>query len=534
MKNIFLLPTDQPSRLVKDLNGVFSLMGELIEVGGPICNINIYITSDEEIKEGDWYLDTFNTQRIKANEFSDHKHYGNACKKIIFTTDFRLAPDVQKIDDEFLEWFVENPTCEYVEIVKNTTTPCECYYTKHCISTELSIKHHCREVQHNDYYTIVIPIIIPQEEPKQKAEKVTPMNDLLQDLKDTKLSIQDSIKEIKDGFIRNTVDLYIQKTLDVIILKIETELLEKEWKELEDAKLCEPLKSWDDEKPKQGPPTYDESIQHMLNAHKIPKELFGAKQEPKLCDGDLYFVGMVTDITEEYECLRCGQKYRYTAKNGSCNFFQLTKCTKGIPQEEPKPLDNLDERFKRDMSMIVMPLDNKNIPEEPKQVICRDKFDRVIQDGCYVDVQNDGVHKVYRKEDGQLYFKPYGEEERVSNYFSNDLILIPYSTKLIMDLKKEIADKKQDVFYNKKQEEPKQETLEEAADNWVRKPLIGTRRDSFMAGANWQTERMYSESIQFGTWLLSQDITSRGEGLYIDDKGNLLTVKDLFEQFKKK
>ena len=365
MKNIFLLPTDQPSRLVKDLNGVFSLMGELIEVGGPICNINIYITSDEEIKEGDWYLDTFNTQRIRANEFSDHKHYGNACKKIIFTTDFRLAPDVQKIDDEFLEWFVENPTCEYVEIVKNTTTPCECYYTKHCISTELSIKHHCREVQHNDYYTIVIPIIIPQEEPKQKAEKVTPMNDLLQDLKDTKLSIQDSIKEIKDGFIRNTVDLYIQKTLDVIILKIETELLEKEWKELEDAKLCEPLKSWDDEKPKQGPPTYDESIQHMLNAHKIPKELFGAKQEPKLCDGDLYFVGMVTDITEEYECLRCGQKYRYTAKNGSCNFFQLTKCTKGIPQEEPKPLDNLDERFKRDMSMIVMPLDNKNIPEEP-------------------------------------------------------------------------------------------------------------------------------------------------------------------------
>jgi hypothetical protein len=75
------------------------------------------------------------------------------------------------------------------------------------------------------------------------------------------------------------------------------------------------------------------------------------------------------------------------------------------------------------------------------------------------------VHKVYRKEDCQLYFKPYGEEERVSNYFSNDLILIPYSTKLITDLKKEIADKKQDVFYNKKQEEPKQETLEEAKYN---------------------------------------------------------------------
>jgi hypothetical protein len=91
--------------------------------------------------------------------------------------------------------------------------------------------------------------------------------------------------------------------------------------------------------------------------------------------------------------------------------------------------------------------------EEPKQVICRDKFDRVIQNGYYVDVQDSGIHKVYRKEDGQLYFKPYGEEERVSSYFSNDLILMSYGSKLIMDLKKEIADKKQ--------EEPKQDFSKE-------------------------------------------------------------------------
>lgn len=35
-----------------------------------------------------------------------------------------------------------------------------------------------------------------------------------------------------------------------------------------------------------------------------------------------------------------------------------------IPKDETKPLDNLVERFKRDMSMVVMPLDNENIPEE--------------------------------------------------------------------------------------------------------------------------------------------------------------------------
>ena len=38
-----------------------------------------------------------------------------------------------------------------------------------------------------------------------------------------------------------------------------------------------------------------------------------------------------------------------------------------------------------------------------------------------------------------------------------------------------------------------QETLEEAADNWVRKPVIGTKRESFIAGAKWQAERMYSD-----------------------------------------
>ena len=41
-------------------------------------------------------------------------------------------------------------------------------------------------------------------------------------------------------------------------------------------------------------------------------------------------------------------------------------------------------------------------------------------------------------------------------------------------------------------EEPKQDTIEEAADNWVRKPVIGTKRESFIAGANYQAERMYT------------------------------------------
>jgi hypothetical protein len=125
--------------------------------------------------------------------------------------------------------------------------------------------------------------------------------------------------------------------------------------------------------------------------------------------------------------------------------------------------------------------------EEPKQVICRDKIDRVIQNGYYVDVQDSGIHKVYRKEDGQLYFKPYGEEERVSSYFSNDLILISYGSKLIMDLKKEIADKKQ--------EEHKQETLEELAiDFYPDEKWELMERIAFKRGYTECKERMCDES----------------------------------------
>jgi hypothetical protein len=209
---------------------------------------------------------------------------------------------------------------------------------------------------------------------------------------------------------------------------------------------------------------------------------YGGEQDVIILTTDLFLIEHSIQAIED-------DFLEWFCQNPTCEFVEVSelrffdpntnksahcKWLYDLPLEEPK-LDNLEERFKRDMSMVVIPLDNENIPEEPKQVICRDKFDRVIQDGCYVDVQNDGVHKVYRKEDGQLYFKPYGEEERVSNYFSNDLILIPYSTKLITDLKKEIADKKQDVFYNKKQEESKQETLEEAAERILANNIDGLR-----------------------------------------------------------
>lgn len=59
-----------------------------------------------------------------------------------------------------------------------------------------------------------------------------------------------------------------------------------------------------------------------------------------------------------------------------------------------------------------------------KYVKCFDKFEVELKDGDIVDVQRVGEHKIYEKEDGQLYFKPYGVEEKVCDYFSNDLIKV--------------------------------------------------------------------------------------------------------------
>jgi hypothetical protein len=111
MKNIHVLPTDKPSRLYLD-KGKFWL-DDLVYGDN---NQNIYITNDEEIKEGDWLLiiDDFETY---VHEYKGDNLPTTYYKKIILTTDQDLIKDgVQFIDDEFLEWFVKNPSYEKVEV----------------------------------------------------------------------------------------------------------------------------------------------------------------------------------------------------------------------------------------------------------------------------------------------------------------------------------------------------------------------------------------------------------------------------------
>ena len=156
MKNIHVLPTENSSRLQLQMNGKYHLEnGQTISLKS---YRNIYITSDEEIKIGDWYLIEFNglkiTQCTSVEELISIEGRDD-CKKIILTIDQDLIKDgVQAIDDKFLEWFVKNPSCEFVEI--------KIWFDTSHISLGIG------KVYHNNPNKPLYKIIIPKEEPKQE------------------------------------------------------------------------------------------------------------------------------------------------------------------------------------------------------------------------------------------------------------------------------------------------------------------------------------------------------------------------------
>jgi hypothetical protein len=118
MKNIFVLPTSQASRLYlgNNRNFVFGMMQTSIQSrNDDFTNQNTHITNDEEIKEGDYCISKINNKIFKKEK---KDIIDDLCNKIILTTDQDLIKDgVQAIDDEFLEWFVQNPSCEFVEVI---------------------------------------------------------------------------------------------------------------------------------------------------------------------------------------------------------------------------------------------------------------------------------------------------------------------------------------------------------------------------------------------------------------------------------
>jgi hypothetical protein len=188
-KNIHIIPTDKPTGIFESKNGLhFSIIEK--NRYGEFKGFHIYITNDEEIKEGDWFVQV-NTKKI----IKHHPKNGlllqpqSFDKKNILTTDQDLIKDgVQAIDDEFLEWFVKNPSCEFVETyslgVKNQLTGESGHYKYEIIITQEEPKSSCPKCRTTDFdncHSIHCPM--RKEEPKQEtleeaAEKYCLINNI--------------------------------------------------------------------------------------------------------------------------------------------------------------------------------------------------------------------------------------------------------------------------------------------------------------------------------------------------------------------
>ena len=219
MKNLHLLPTDKPSRLHLGNSGLVlceSVLSKYTINGQHIC-----ITNDEEIKDGDWFLEDNIENLIFQRRNSKVYSLPDSAKKIILTTDQDLIKDgVQPIDDEFLEWFVKNPSCEEVEIEDTCleVRVCDCAMNENCLKPG---------------YTI----IIPQEEPKQELNlNCFDCNKSLQYctcMEDTINMKQETLQEVKDlsYYKANAEENYL--AVPISVLRYISELEERMYSEEE-------------------------------------------------------------------------------------------------------------------------------------------------------------------------------------------------------------------------------------------------------------------------------------------------------------
>jgi hypothetical protein len=173
MKNIHLIPTENPSRLIyNDANQLCYQSNKSYKNDRKWMHrkkFNICITNDEEIKEGDWcYYENGDLKGIHK-VVNGQRPKTMILKKIILTTGNKdlIKDGVQAIDDSFLEWFVKNPSCESVEVKQVKTF--NGFLDPEYGSPKYKFNYH---------------IIIPQEEPKQEsieeaAKRIYPINILV-------------------------------------------------------------------------------------------------------------------------------------------------------------------------------------------------------------------------------------------------------------------------------------------------------------------------------------------------------------------
>ena len=149
-KNVHILKTNEPSRLGRfvDTGNLFLRTPNDLPRGE---NVHVYITVDEEIKLNDYITDGYKVWKWK----DDSSLLGR--KKVILTDNPTLIDSgVQAIPNDFLEWLVNNLSCESVEI---DLVPVNEF------GSEITVDGY-------GFDKFKYKIILPQEEPKQEFTTV--------------------------------------------------------------------------------------------------------------------------------------------------------------------------------------------------------------------------------------------------------------------------------------------------------------------------------------------------------------------------
>ena len=381
MKNIFVKATTEPSQvyLVKSTNALWltSKNPESMEhYGSGTHNQHVYITNKESYVKGDWCIEieteeVFRVEEVKefsgiVRSASDTYVY-DACVKIVLATDLKLVADgVKEINSEFLEWFCKNSSCEVVDI--------EAYCPNDC--------NGCPDKCKNSFYKI-----ISKEEHNYNMKK-----EILAEMmsQDEELGLYEEPKKIKVMIVgegmptKESLQEKVGYTDPQQHINFVNKNIEKFDKQIEFSK-----------KESLNDVILNKERSNLFNSiHSIVKKVSVKSNVEDTMNESMNELSCSYDLEQLF--------YKWQKETAL-----QEKLDKVVSKEPSKFWKESDERFK-----------NK---ETPKQVKCYDKFNQLLQEGDYVDVQKDGVQQIYKKQDGELYFKPYGKGYRVSAYFSKDM-----------------------------------------------------------------------------------------------------------------
>ena len=161
-----------------------------------VINQNIYITSNSKFVRDEYITDGVEVMKatpklVEAQGLVDRRDW----KKILMTTDPELIKDgVHPIGEDFLQWFVENPTCIKVEVVYGLFNPMgrqvdpndlgqnhsKCVWKYKIITTKEEQKQHLIDIMKGDEELGLYDIF--NDEKREGAKKIIHQHKVLKGL----------------------------------------------------------------------------------------------------------------------------------------------------------------------------------------------------------------------------------------------------------------------------------------------------------------------------------------------------------------